>query len=728
MPAFGFLQEAYLMTNVSLSSPVSVLYGIGPAAADHLAKLEINTVYDLITFLPWRYNDWTSVTHVSTCEGGNEASLFLTILNNPSVNLRSRTKSVSFMAGDESGRIKLMFFNSPYLVNKFQAGDRCFVHGELTYFAGAPQMVNPFIEKADKVSTSELVRPVYHMTAGITSRQLSRWIKTALDLCGEELKCCIPEEIMKKENFVPMAEAYRRVHFPETLEDASAARRQIAYEELILLGVGMKLYNRGTSVKEVAEKVVPESGSELAADVSKRWKKIVEGLGFALTGDQRKAIIDIQKDMMTDIPMNRLVQGDVGSGKTAVAILAMAMTALMGKQSVMLAPTSVLAKQHYNNACRILEGSGINVVLLLGKTKASVKKEIKEKLRDGEASVIIGTHALLTDDIEFADLALVIADEQHRFGVKQREKLLIKKEHPNGINSVHNLVMTATPIPRTLAMVLYGDMKTSVIREKPAGRQAITTWFAASKDSPDTKAALTSMLESGQQAYIVCARIDENEDEISDDSIIGREESDEKSITSVIEMKQKLDESGISARFPSAVLYGSMPEQAKLDTIEKFLSGEIKILISTTVIEVGVDNPRANLMVIMDADRFGLSTLHQLRGRVGRGKEKSYCILVSESRSELALTRMRMMCESQDGFELAQKDLEIRGPGDFFGTRQHGIPTLRAANLYTDLTIASEACDAVNALLDRGGSEADVIRKNIEEMFELRFGSKLGVL
>ena len=728
MSAFRLLQEEDLMANVSLSSPVSVLYGIGPAAADNLAKLEINTVYDLIAFLPWRYNDWTSVSRVSACEGGSEASLFLTVLTNPSANLRSRAKTVSFMAGDETGRIKLMFFNSPYIVNKFAAGDRCFVHGELTYFAGTPQIVNPYIEKADKISTSELIRPVYHMTAGITSRQLSRWIKTALDLCGEQLKCCIPEQVMKKENFVSMAEAYRKVHFPETLDEAARARRQIAYEELILLGIGMKLYNRGSSVKEIAEKVVPESGSELASEVSVRWKKIVESLGFALTGDQRKAIIDIQKDMMTSVPMNRLVQGDVGSGKTAVAILAMAMTALMGKQSVMLAPTSVLAKQHYNNACRILEGSGINVVLLLGKTKASVKKEIKEKLKDGEASVIIGTHALLTDDIEFADLALVIADEQHRFGVKQREKLLIKQDPVSGVNSVHNLVMTATPIPRTLAMVLYGDMKTSVIREKPAGRQAITTWFAASKDSPDTRSALISMLESGQQAYIVCARIDDNEDELSDDSIIGREESDENTITSVIEMKQKLDESGISSRFPSAVLYGSMPEQTKLDTIEKFLSGEIKILISTTVIEVGVDNPRANIMIIMDADRFGLSTLHQLRGRVGRGSEKSYCILVSESRSELALTRMRMMCESQDGFELAQKDLEIRGPGDFFGTRQHGIPTLRAANLYTDLPIASEACDAVNAVLEKGGDEAAVLERAIEEMFELRFGSKMGVL
>ena len=716
------------MGMITLASPVSALYGIGPAAADRLAKLEINTVYDLITFLPWRYNDWTSVARVSSCESGSEASLYLTVMNTPSVNIRSRAKAVSFMAGDESGRIKLMFFNSPYIANKFAAGDKCFVHGELTYFAGTPQMVNPFIEKADKVNTSELVRPVYHMTAGITSRQLARWIKTALDLCGEELKCCIPEQVMKKENFVPMAEAYRKVHFPETLEEAAVARHQIAFEELILLGVGMKLYNRGTSVKEIAEQVVPESGSELAKDVAARWKKIVEGLGFTLTGDQRKAIIDIQKDMMTNVPMNRLVQGDVGSGKTAVAILAMAMAALMGKQSVMLAPTSVLARQHYDNACRILEGSGINVVLLLGKTKASVKKEIKEKLKDGEASVIIGTHALLTDDIEFADLALVIADEQHRFGVKQREKLLIKKDLESGVNSVHNLVMTATPIPRTLAMVLYGDMKTSVIREKPAGRQAITTWFAASKDSPDTRDALVSMLESGQQAYIVCARIDENEDEISDDSIIGREESDEKEITSVIQMKQKLDETGITARFPAAVLYGSMNEQTKLDTMEKFLNGEIKILISTTVIEVGVDNPRANIMIIMDADRFGLSTLHQLRGRIGRGKEKSYCILVSESKSELALTRMRLMCESQDGFELAQKDLEIRGPGDFFGTRQHGIPTLRAANLYTDLTIASEACDAVNAVLEKGGSEAELLEKNIEEMFELRFGSKMGVL
>lgn len=714
------------MAVITLSSPVTSINGIGQAAADRLARLDVTTVYDLISFLPFRYNDWSRVGSVYDASEGDEISFPCTVMTAPNTNIRSKARPTTFFVGDGHRRILLTFFNSPYITRKFAVGDECFVHGKVTLFGSRLQLVNPYIEKKSKVNPEELIRPVYHMTEGLKPTFLPRWIKTAIDLCGDQLINVIPEEIMTREGFVSPKEAYYKVHFPKDPQEAEKARRQIAYEELILLGIGMKLMAQSQSEGEKAPAIIPSSSGALSDQVKARWKGITGNLGFTLTDDQIKAIKEIQMDLQKNRPMNRLVQGDVGSGKTAVAILTMAMTALMGKQSVLLAPTSVLAKQHYDTATKLLDGSGIDVVLLLGKTKQSDKTEIKKRLRDGKAAVIIGTHALLTDDIGFKDLALVIADEQHRFGVKQREKLLIRKDDANGINSVHNLVMTATPIPRTLALVLYGDMATSVIRQKPKGRQKITTWFVPSKDSPDITDVIVKKLEAGEQAYIVCAKIDD--DQLDPNAVTQYSDVPDSGITSVFQMKEKLDQAGLTSKYDTEVLYGSMNEQQKLGIMERFISGEVKILISTTVIEVGVDNPNANVMVIMDADRFGLSTLHQLRGRIGRGSSKAFCMLVSESRSELALTRMKMMCESDDGFELASKDLELRGPGDFFGTRQHGIPQLRAANLYTDMSLASEATDAVNRVFERGGEEAEALKDAIGRMYELRFAHKMEAL
>ena len=711
------------MARVTLSSPVTSIAGIGPAAADKLARLDITTVYDLISFLPFRYNDWSNISNVYEACEGDEISFACVVMTSPNTNIRSKARPTTFYVGDGYKRILLTFFNSPYITRKFAVGDECFVHGKVTIFSGRLQLVNPYIEKKSKVNSDELVKPVYHLTEGLKPNFLPKWIKTALELCGDQLVNVIPQEIMLKEGFSDPATAYYNVHFPKSLEESEKARRQIAYEELILLGIGMKLAAQGQTEGEIAERVIPSGSDSLSESVKTRWKGIISHLGFKLTEDQIKAVREIQADLQKSTPMNRLVQGDVGSGKTAVAILTMAMTALMGKQSVLLAPTSVLAKQHYDTAVKLLDGSGINVVLLLGKTKSTVKSEIKEQLEDGQASVIIGTHALLTDDIRFKDLALVIADEQHRFGVKQREKLLIKHDDVTGVNSVHNLVMTATPIPRTLALVLYGDMATSIIRQKPKGRQKITTWFVPSKDSADIQDIIRSKLEAGEQAYVVCAKIDD--EQLDPNSVTRYSDIPDSGITSIFQMKEKLDKTGITSQYRTEVLYGSMNEQQKLSVMERFISGEIKILVSTTVIEVGVDNPNANVMVIMDADRFGLSTLHQLRGRIGRGSSKAFCVLVSESRSELALTRMKMMCESDDGFELASKDLELRGPGDFFGTRQHGIPQLRAANLYTDMSLAQEACDAVNRVFDKGGEEAISLKTAINTMYELRFAHKM---
>ena len=722
------------MANIHLSNPVTDLYGIGPAAEERLAKLDIYTIYDLIAFIPWRYDDWSQVGTIVSFDmadryddnTGYDLSFRGTISTNPSVNITSRKKPLTFFVSDGTGRIKLTFFNSQYLAGKFSLGDDCFVHGTVTLFNGQMQMVNPYIEKAEKIEDDALVRPVYHLTAGITSNNISKWVKTALKLCGNELLSCIPKRIAKEKGFVSPLEVYEKAHFPASLEEARKAREQLAYEELILLGIGMKLYSTGHGIKEVAEQVIPSGPNGIDRNMLARWNQIKGNLGFTLTADQTAAFREVQTDLMSTVPMNRLIQGDVGSGKTMVAALSMIITALMGKQAVLLAPTSVLATQHYKTISKLMENSGMEPVLLLGKTKPSEKQEIKAKIADGSARVIIGTHALLTDDIQFKDLALVIADEQHRFGVKQREKLLFKDTARDGtVKSVHNLIMTATPIPRTLAMVIYGDMATSVIRQKPAGRQEITTWFVNSKKSKAIEEMMSVKLAAGEQVYIVCAKIDKDETESGLDDMVGEPVGGDDSVTSVFEMKKIVDSMSNISQYKSAVLYGSMKEKDKLETMERFIAGDIKILISTTVIEVGVDNPNANVMIIMDADRFGLSTLHQLRGRIGRGDKKSFCLLVSESRSELALSRMKMMCESSDGFALAEKDLELRGPGDFYGTRQHGIPTLRAANLYTDMKIATEACEAVNKIIEEGGEEADRLNDSIKKMFELRFARKM---
>ncbi len=719
------------ISKVTLGSPVDVLYGIGPEAAKKLQRLEIFTVYDLISFIPRRYNDWSGVGKIEESEDGKEISFFGTVNTAPVKKGFKKQSPVAFFVSDGTGRIELSYFNAPYILNKFAPGDKIFVHGVVSYYGNKAQIVNPFCEKAESTEELRLVRPVYPLTAGITSNMINKWAGTALKLVKNQIPDVIPASLVQKERLCSAAQAYEYVHFPSSLEQAVMGRRRIAYEELILLGIGMK-YSMATGCPdEIAPAVVPSKGG-LSSEASSRWKTVIHNLGFSLTDDQKKAIADIQHDLMQNKPMNRLVQGDVGSGKTAVAVLSMAMTAIMGKQSVLLAPTSVLAKQHYDTAVKLLEGSGINVALLLGKTKASLKKEIKEQLRNNEASVIIGTHAVLTDDVNFSDLALVIADEQHRFGVKQREKLLISREGADGVNAVHNLVMTATPIPRTLAMVIYGDMATSVIRQKPAGRKAIQTHFLPYTDGDDIYNVLLAKLRKGEQAYIVCPRIDDDSEEVASDEYyfddLFTEEGETPSAVSVKEMRRRLDEHGLSSSYETEVLYGSMKETKKLEVMERFLSGEVKVLISTTVIEVGVNNPNATMMVIMNAERFGLSTLHQLRGRIGRGDKQSYCVLCSDSKTERALERMKLMCECLDGFELAGKDLELRGPGDFFGTRQHGIPTLRAANLFTDAPLAKTSTDEVNAVLSKGGDEAKALMSNIEKLFRLRFQDKMGTL
>ncbi|MBR2093418.1 MAG: ATP-dependent DNA helicase RecG, partial [Candidatus Methanomethylophilaceae archaeon] len=612
--------------------------------------------------------------------------------------------------------------------------------------------------------------PVYPLTEGLSQKNLRKTISAALRQYARGIEDEIPSNIIEERKLLHKSDAIMQIHCPTDLSQMQEARRTLIYEELYQFEYKMAqraLDHRGklpsleqSAVFEAAGKSTDSSSVPSAApffetpaitrenfeaQLSPRQKELYSRLPFSLTQGQMAAIAEMNMDVdrsqdecnwmlnkpekLTRNPfsMQRLLQGDVGSGKTLVAFFVCLRTIDYGGQCVLMAPTELLAKQHAENAAKLLEPIGVKVAFLTGNTKASGRTPLINALKNGVVNIAVGTHALFSRNIQYKNLQMAVIDEQHRFGVKQREKLLIKQGASGEVNSVHNLVMTATPIPRTLAMVLYGDMATSIIKQKPAGRQTIKTWFVDSRTSPDITDVLKSKLEAGEQAYIVCAKIDDEHME-PDDGYRMTPDVDESEIISVVQMKEMIDKTGLSGRYTTETLYGSMNEAAKLDVMERFVRGEVKILISTTVIEVGVDNPNANVMVIMDADRFGLSTLHQLRGRIGRGSSKSFCLLVSESRSELALQRIKMMCESSDGFELAQKDLELRGPGDFFGTRQHGIPSLRAANLYTDIAIASEACEAVNKVFEEKTEEASVLYNAIASMFELRFGRKMGSL
>lgn len=719
------------MTAVMLNNPVSKINGIGPGIAKKLSGLGIVTIYDLITHLPRRYEDWSDAKTIYGCGDGDQISLYAIVDTEPVQNRNSVKSPISFRVRDEfsNEKMNVVFFNSSYIVNLYHKNDRVFIYGKVTEYNHKLQMTNPTIQKVKEGEKIKLLHPVYHLTNGVTSKQLSRFIRNALQSISNQLPDIIPQSLREQEGLCTPEQAFQYVHFPETKEQAELGRKTLAYEELILLKIGMQMFLHPENMEEKAPVVVPR---QIPEDVKAKMSIIKENLGFTLTDDQRKVINEIQVDLMKDRPMNRLVQGDVGSGKTVVAVLAMAMTALNNKQAVLLAPTSVLAQQHYDTVSSLLKGSEINVALLIGKTKASLKKEIREKLKNNEASIIIGTHAVLSDEIHFRDLALVITDEQHRFGVKQREKLLIQSEE-GSTRAVHNLVMTATPIPRTLAMIVYGDMATSVIRTKPDGRKEIQTRLCMDTGSGTILEAMEQNLARGEQVYIVCPRIDDDSDgldwdEVDNSDLFCKDMTGATDLVSVSAMKKRMDESNLGQKYESAVLHGRMKEQDKLETMQKFMNGEISILISTTVIEVGVNNPNATMMVIMNADRFGLSTLHQLRGRIGRGNKESVCILATDSKTELALKRMKLMCECSDGFRLAEEDLNLRGPGDIFGTRQHGIPTLKAANLFTDAKLAPRACDSVKEVLESGGAEADQLFTNLQKLFDLRFKEKIGAL
>ena len=664
--------------------PVEKIKGVGESIANLLHKLDIYSVGELICFYPRTYEDWSNPQPITPFLDGTvliKARIFnpFTISRIQGGRILAKT-----IAGDDSGSVHIIYFNNKYITSMLKEGEEYYFHGKIERTLTGLRMISPMFSP---VGSGLGLHPVYNLTAGLSNKQLQRFVKEALKFLPEKVNDPIPEFIRVKYNLCDLRTAMTDVHFPKTKEDMEKARYRLVFEELLTLNLGLRsIKSRKATVTPVH---IPEDYSE----------DFFKGLPFEPTNAQIKAVKDCMHDLTEgENPMNRLVQGDVGSGKTAVAAAVCYSVAKCGFQAAFMAPTEILAEQHYHTLSRFFDGTDINVILLTGSMKDSQKKNARKYIENGTAHIIVGTHALITDKTVFNNLALAVTDEQHRFGVAQRTKLLSKGK------SVHLLVMSATPIPRTMGLVLYGDLDVSIIDELPKGRQKIRTMLIDSSKRNRAFNFIRGEVAAGRQAYIVCPLVEEGE----------------LPVASAEEYAAELM-LGEFSDLPVGIIHGKMKSADKEETMRKFASGELKILVATTVIEVGVDVPNATVMMIENAERFGLSQLHQLRGRVGRGEFSSYCILLSDNKSEDSAKRLSVMCTTDNGFVIADEDLKLRGPGDFFGSRQHGLPQLNIADL-SDFTSLSESSSAAIDILefspDLSAPELRGLKGNIKRLFK----------
>ncbi len=672
-----------------MEKPLKYVKGVGEKRAELLRKLKIENLYDLVHYYPRDYLDMSSQNIVSIRDivPGNTVCFSAIIGYDPTESMIRRGMTIyKTVAVDEDACVHITIFNSKYLADSLHQGEEYIFYGKVTLKGNQLEMTNPIIEKAD---VTHGLKPVYPLTAGLSSKIIGKIMKNGLDLyIGDELRDVIPEDIRREYSLCHPGFALRNVHFPACTKDLYIARRRLIFEELLTLQLGirqLKGYDRGTTDKKANREYCRE---------------FVRRLPFTLTGAQKRVIGDCLKDMTGDKPMNRLIQGDVGSGKTAVAAALIYTMAKSGYQCAFMAPTEILAKQHYATFESLMKGTDLRFEVLTGSTPKKSKDKIKAALREGSLDFVIGTHAILTEDVEFASLGLIVTDEQHRFGVNQRGILSGKGDYP------HTLVMSATPIPRTLSLIIYGDLDISVIDELPKGRQKISTYCVDSSYRKRIYTFIKKHLDMGLQAYIVCPLVEEGE-EISE-------------LTAATEYAKVLAEKDFKS-YRVGLLHGKMKPKAKQDIMESFVNGETQLLVSTTVIEVGVDVPNSVIMVIENAERFGLSQLHQLRGRVGRGSNKSYCILISDAEGENARARLETMCHTNDGFAIADKDLELRGPGDFFGSRQHGLPEMKIASITENMDIVYQAKSACEKILEAdptlSGKQYDGLKQSVRRLF-----------
>ena len=670
-----------------LDSDIQYLKGVGPAFAKKFAKLGIHTIRDLLLHYPRRYIDYSKPYTVVSAPFDVDCCVKATVLQrDPDRRVKGGRMLSHVVASDDTGILSLSWFNAPYAAQKLEPGTEYYFEGRVGGTLTRREILHPIIRTEEQVAAVPLL-PVYGATEGLPAARITRCVQTALAYV-DQLEDPLPPALLTKYRMPAKAEAVRAIHSPRDAADAAAARRRLIFEELYLLQLGIFLL-RGHGRQATGAPMRP-------MDLEPFWRS----LPYAPTGAQRRAAAEITADLCGETPMNRLLQGDVGSGKTLVAAAAIWFAAQNGWQSAMLAPTEILARQHAANLADRLEPFGVNVTLLVGGMKASEKRVALAAIADGRAGLVVGTHAVLTDSVVFHNLGLAIVDEQHRFGVRQRGILAGKARNP------HLLVMSATPIPRTLGLLMYGDLDISVLDELPPGRKPVRTWFITGRKRRDMYGYLEKQIAAGHQVYIVCPAIEENE------------------MDSGMKAVKKYYEETVCPLLPGrriGLLHGKMKPKEKDEVMQRFKNGELDVLVSTTVIEVGVDVPNATVMVIENAERFGLSSLHQLRGRVGRGSADSCCILVSDNESEGVRSRLSFLCHTPDGFAVAKYDLETRGPGDFFGEAQHGLPTLQIADLVQDtrtLTVAqaeAKALLAVDPSLSR--PEHKVLSDEVERLF-----------
>ncbi len=651
-----------------LNTDVRYIKGIGEAKAKALGKLGIFTLGDLIGWFPRRYEDRRETRPISSLIPGETACVAAMIASEPKVShIRKGMDLVKVRAVDDTGALDVTFFNQSWLKNQLRVGETYIFYGRAEGSLLRKTMAGPVVEPEGRREFTGRIVPVYPLTAGVSQLLLSRAIRQGLDECADILPDCLPDFVRQTHGLCRVNYAYENIHFPESPEALDIARRRLAFEELFFFAIGLKLLR---SRRETVS-VEPFRPVDMAP--------FYDALPFILTGAQRRCVDEAIADMTAGKPMNRLCQGDVGSGKTMVAAACVYFCVKNGRQAALMAPTELLAEQHYRGLAPLLEQLGLRCALLTGSTPAKTKRSVTAQLASGELDFAIGTHALISGGVAYANLGLVVTDEQHRFGVAQRTALAEKGEHP------HTLVMSATPIPRTLALILYGDLDVSVIDQLPPGRKPIETYAVTSAYYPRLYAFIRKQVEAGRQVYIVCPMVSENDD-LPDER------------KAVTEYAQKL-QSEIFPDLRVAYVHGKMKSREKDTVMSAFAAGETNILVSTTVIEVGVDVPNASLMVVENAERFGLSQLHQLRGRVGRGQHQSYCVLVSDNKNDETRQRLRAMTKTADGFKIAEEDLRLRGPGDFFGLRQHGLPGLRVADIGCDTRLLTEAQTAAEELL-----------------------------
>ena len=676
-----------------LQTDVRYIKGIGEARAKALSKLGITTLQDLIGYFPRRYEDRTMTRTIRELELGETVCVRAMIANDPVASRISGGHTVvKARAVDDSGALDLTFFNQEYRKNSLHRGETYIFCGKVEGNLLARRMINPIVEQeGQQVLTGHIV-PIYPLTAGVSQNLLYKAVGQGLTACRHLLTDCLPDAVRQEHQLCHSGYAYENIHFPADAEALNLARRRMVFEELFILSCGLQmLRSRRTDVAGPAC---------AAADMEEFYR----ALPFPLTNAQRRAITEAVSDMKSGRPMNRLCQGDVGSGKTMVAAGCVWFAAQSGWQSALMAPTEILARQHYENLTPLFEKFGLRCALLTGSTKARERRDILENLALGSIDLCIGTHALLTEDVSYARLGLVITDEQHRFGVNQRAALGQKAENP------HMLVLSATPIPRTLALIIYGDLDVSVMNELPPGRQKVDTFAVGESYRQRVNQFIRKQVEAGHQVFIVCPLVGQ-EDHIPDER------------KAAAAYAKKLREE-VFPDLRVCLLHGKMKAKEKEKVMEDFAAGSGDILVATTVVEVGVDVPNATCMVVENAERFGLSQLHQLRGRVGRGQAKSYCILLSEHPSEETKRRLKVMTKTNDGFEISREDLALRGPGDFFGQRQHGLPALKVADLSCDMALLDEAQQAAKGWMAQDPAlkkpESGALRARIETLFAVK--------